>query len=113
MSSSSFLVLALGFSVVSYHLQKVTVLLLFLFGFLLFPFLLTVMTRTSKTILNNSKECGHPCLVANLRGNAFSFSPLRMMNLEVLLSVLYSWRSLETTGRIRLKSRDRRLNNIK
>ena len=31
------------------------------------------------------------------------------INLEVLLSVLYSWRSLETTGRINLKSRDRRL----
>ena len=31
------------------------------------------------------------------------------INLEVLLSVLYSWRSLETTGRIKLKSRGRRL----
>ena len=31
------------------------------------------------------------------------------INLEVLLSVLYSWRSLETTGRIKLKSRRKRL----
>ena len=31
------------------------------------------------------------------------------INLEVLLSVLYSWRSLQTTGRIKLKSRARRL----
>ena len=31
------------------------------------------------------------------------------INLEVLLSVLYSWRSLGTTGRIKLKSRGRRL----
>ena len=31
------------------------------------------------------------------------------INLEVLLSVLYSWISLETTGRIKLKSRGRRL----
>ena len=31
------------------------------------------------------------------------------INLEVLLSVLYSWRSLETTGRIKLKSRGKRL----
>ena len=31
------------------------------------------------------------------------------INLEVLLSVLYSWRSLETIGRIKLKSRSRRL----
>ena len=31
------------------------------------------------------------------------------INREALLSVLYSWRSLETTGRIKLKSRGRRL----
>ena len=31
------------------------------------------------------------------------------INLEVLLSVLYSWRSLETIGRIKLKSRGKRL----
>ena len=30
-------------------------------------------------MLNNSGESGHPCLVPDLRGNAFSFSPLRMM----------------------------------
>ena len=37
------------------------------------------MARTFKTMLNNSGESGHPCLVPDLRGNAFSFSPLRMM----------------------------------
>ena len=31
------------------------------------------------------------------------------INLEVLLSVLYGWRSIEATGRIRLKSRGKRL----
>ena len=31
------------------------------------------------------------------------------INIEVLLSVLYSWRSLQTIGRIKLKSRGRRL----
>ena len=30
-------------------------------------------------MLNNSGENGHSCLVPDLRGNAFSFSPLRMM----------------------------------
>ena len=40
---------------------------------------LIAMTRTSKTMLNNSGKSGHPCLLPDLRGNAFSFSPLRMM----------------------------------
>ena len=30
-------------------------------------------------MLNKSGESGHPCLVPDLRGNAFSFSPLSMM----------------------------------
>ena len=30
-------------------------------------------------MLNNSGESGHPCLVPDLRGNTFSFSPLRIM----------------------------------
>ena len=30
-------------------------------------------------MLNNSGESGHLCLVPDLRGNAFSFSPLRIM----------------------------------
>ena len=29
--------------------------------------------------MNNSGESGHPCLVTDLRGNAFHFSPLRIM----------------------------------
>ena len=36
--------------------------------------------RTSRTLLNNSGESGHPCLVPDLRGNAFSFSPLRIIS---------------------------------
>ena len=33
------------------------------------------MARTSKTVLNNSGESGHPCLASDLRANAFIFSP--------------------------------------
>ena len=40
---------------------------------------LIVVGRTSKTTLNSSGESGHPCLVPDFRGNAFSFSPLRIM----------------------------------
>ena len=30
-------------------------------------------------MLNRNLESGHPCFASDLRGNAFSFSPLRMM----------------------------------
>ena len=39
---------------------------------------LIIMARISKTILNNSGESGHPYLFHDLRGNAFSFSSLRI-----------------------------------
>jgi len=42
-------------------------------------FSLIVVARTSKTILNSSCESGHSCLFPDFRGNAFNFSPLRMM----------------------------------
>ena len=40
---------------------------------------LIAVTRTSRTLFNNSGENGHPCLVPDVRGDAFSFSSLRIM----------------------------------
>ena len=40
---------------------------------------LVAVSRTSRTMLINGGESRHPCLVPNLRGNAFSFSPLGIM----------------------------------
>ena len=37
------------------------------------------MAKTSKTVLNSSGGSGHPCPVPDFRGNAFNFSPLRIM----------------------------------
>ena len=42
-------------------------------------FSLIAEARTSRTMLNNSGESGHLCLGPDLRDNAFSFSPLRIM----------------------------------
>ena len=40
---------------------------------------LIAVAKTSKTMLNSSGESGHRCLVPDFRGNAFNFSPLRLM----------------------------------
>ena len=42
--------------------------------------------KTSNTVLKNSGESGHPCLVPDLRGKALSFSPLRTI---LALGLLY------------------------
>ena len=40
---------------------------------------LIALAKTPKTMLNDSGESGHPCLVPYFMGNAFNFSPLRIM----------------------------------
>ena len=51
---------------------------------------LIAIARTSKTMLNNSDESGDPYLVPDLRGNAFSFSPLRIIFAVGLLYMAFS-----------------------
>ena len=40
---------------------------------------LIAMIGISKAMFNSSGKSGHHCLIPDLRGNAFSFSPLRVM----------------------------------
>ena len=46
------------------------------------------VAKTSKTMLNSSGESGHPFLVPDFRGNAFNFSPLRIMGLSYIAFIM-------------------------
>ena len=87
-SSNNSLVVSLGFCMYSIMLSANSKFYFLFFNLDSFYFSsLIAIARTSKTILNNSEESGQPCLVPGVRGNAVSFSPLRMM-FEVDLSYM-------------------------
>ena len=47
------------------------------------------MSKVSCAMLNKNGESGHPCLIPDLRGKAFSFLPLSIMLVVGLLCMTY------------------------
>ena len=90
-SSSNFLVLSVWFSMYSMespaNSESFTSSFLIWIPFISFSSLIDT-ARTSRTMLNNSGESGHPCLLPDLRGSAFSFSQLRIMFAVALVAQL-------------------------
>ena len=70
-SSSNFLIVSFGFSMYSIMPSANSKSCIsFPIWIRIIIFSLIAISRTSKTMLNNSGESGHPCLVPDLRGKA-------------------------------------------
>ena len=78
------------FDRVSCHLHvRIILPLIFQFGHFCSFSCLIAMARTSNTLLNRS-ESGNPCLVPDLKGNTFGFSPLNMISaVKLVINDLY------------------------
>ena len=98
-SSSNFLILSLRFSMYSItspaNSESFSSCIQIWITFISFSFLISI-ARTSRTMLNNSSESGHPCLVPDIRGNAFSFSPLRIMFAKCLWYMTFTMRRVDS-----------------
>ena len=81
-SSSNFVIVSLRFSIYSILSSANSEGFISLFPIWI-PFIslssLIVIAKTSQTLLNISGESGHAYLIPDFRGNAFSFSPFRIM----------------------------------
>ena len=88
-SLCSFCVESLGFSIYSImssaYSDKFTSCLPIWIPFISFVCLIPV-ARTSNTLLDNSGESGHPCLIPDISGKAFSF-----LHRLYLLWVCHKW----------------------
>ena len=88
--SSNLLVLSLVFFYVQYHVICKQWELYFFFSKLdSFYFFFFAVARTSRTMLNNSDKSGYPCLVPDLRGNAFSFTNENNVCCRLIIYGLY------------------------
>ena len=83
-NSSNFLILSLVFSM--YSIMSSANSESFTYFPIWIPFIsissLNAVTKTSRTMLNNSGESGHTCLVPDFRWNAFSFSSVVVFAVE-------------------------------